>query len=182
MWKGGVEMPTRRKLDKIFDLIEKGEYEKVLYDDELVREINDVVFTKILQTHNFEYQMHLYFIIDELKNCSIEIFKKYFKRINFKDRILEYLKDEFHPRFFKVFSNDEILEIYQKSCSCDYNTFVIFTEKEYFEIKTDDEELLIWYDLDDGNKTFKEEEKDKFFEMLRRYPVKKPKCIVLEDE
>jgi len=170
------------KIDKIYDLLQKGEYEKVLYDDELIKEIDDVAFIKILQTHNFEYQMHLYLIIDELKNCSTEVLKRYFERVDFKDRILEYLKGEFHPRFFKVFSDDEILEIYKKSCCYDYNTFVIFTQNDYFEVKTDDEELLIWYDLDDGDKTFKEEEKDRFFEMLKRYPVKKPKCIVLEDE
>ena len=45
MWKGGVEMPTWHKIDKTFDLIEKGEYDKVLYDDELVREF--VVFNMV---------------------------------------------------------------------------------------------------------------------------------------
>jgi len=44
------------------------------------------------------------------------------------------LKELFHPKFFEVFNENELKEIYEKSCCGGYSCYVIFNEKYFFEL------------------------------------------------
>ena len=57
------------------------------------------------------------------------------------------LKELFHPRFFETFSDNELREIYEKSCLCTYECYVILNEKYFFELSANtDNKLEIYCD------------------------------------
>ena len=65
------------------------------------------------------------------------------------------LKELFHPKFFEVFSEDELKEIYEKSCCGDYSCYIIFNEKQFpFELSANlGDELKIYCDEYESNET-----------------------------
>jgi hypothetical protein len=91
------------------------------------------------------------------------------------------LKEIFHPKFFEVFNEDELKEIYEKSCCGGYSCYVIFNEKYFFELSADlGDELEIYCDECESNENGEILDKEEFFKRLRAYPLQEVKVIEVD--
>jgi len=92
------------------------------------------------------------------------------------------LKELFHPKFFEVFNEDELKEIYEKACCGGYECYVIFNEKYFFELSADiGEKLDIYCDECENYENGEILDRDEFLKRLRAYPPREVKCITIDE-
>ena len=91
------------------------------------------------------------------------------------------LKELFHPKFFEVFNEDELKEIYDRAFCGTEECYVIFNQKYFFELSADiGDELEIYCDecatYDKGEVI----DKDEFLKRLRAYPPRDGKIVEVD--
>ncbi|SFP84773.1 hypothetical protein [Hydrogenimonas thermophila] len=91
------------------------------------------------------------------------------------------LKELFHPKFFEVFNEDELKEIYERSFCGTEECYVIFNQKYFFELSADiDDELEIYCDECTTYNKGEVIDKYEFLKRLRAYPPRDGKVVELD--
>jgi len=83
--------------------------------------------------------------------------------------------------FLSLFTREELEEIEPYCYGVGDDTFVIFTEKYFFEVYLDNGELLIYYDSDVNPDDAGIISKDTFFKLLKESPVMYPNVIAVNE-
>jgi len=91
------------------------------------------------------------------------------------------LKELFHPKFFEVFNEDELKEIYERAFCGTEECYVIFNQKYFFELSADiDDELEIYCDECETYDKGEVIDKDEFLKRLSAYPPRDGKIVEVD--